>query len=35
MTAEQASNMIAQGTTSPSDSMTYSAVQLDCPLHDA
>ena len=29
MTAEQAANMIAQGTTSPTDSMTYSAVQLD------
>jgi hypothetical protein len=29
MTAEQASNMIAQGTTSPTDGMTYSAVQLD------
>ena len=29
MTAEQASNAFAQATTSPTDSMTYSAVQLD------
>ena len=29
LTAEQAANMIAQGTTSPTDGLTYSALQLD------